>query len=49
MEKFKQFWKSYRMVVFVVLTLSGAGAPLATSILATGDAVAEIEAEPVGV
>lgn len=43
MEQFKQFWKSYRKVIVVVLALSGAGAPLATSVLGLGDVVAGVE------
>lgn len=46
MKKFKEIWKQYRVVIVVVLSLSGLGAPVATGILATGDAIAEVE--PVG-
>jgi hypothetical protein len=48
MKKFKELWKSYRGIIVVVLAVSGVGAPVATGILATGDAVAEIESEAVG-
>lgn len=48
MKKFKEIWKQYRVVIVVVLSLSGLGAPVATGIMATGDAIAEVEVEPVG-
>jgi hypothetical protein len=48
MKKFKELWKSYRGVIVVVLAVSGVGAPVATGILATGDAVSQIETEEVG-
>lgn len=40
MSKFGKYWKQYRALIIIILSVTGVGAPVATGLVTLGDAVA---------